>query len=201
MYYFKKGLNSRLKVALSGHACRTLREMVNKVLEMERDRLEADALHKEKKCQFESSFRGPAPQRPRAHMLSQPRSRYTQGVVTTPSHGGGTYTTNYHRPIQSRPAPSCPTQGASTWRTATPTPTGSAPFTCFGCGQPGHKIAECPSRMAPRLLRPRQDMLLHQPLCARTLLGLSVVVSTTWPRRTPRTLLTWCTICFWYREL
>jgi hypothetical protein len=58
MYCFKKGLNSHLKVALSGHACHTLREMVNKVLEMERDRLEADALHKEKKCQFESSAHG-----------------------------------------------------------------------------------------------------------------------------------------------
>jgi hypothetical protein len=39
-------------VALSVHACRTLREMVNKVLEMERDHLEADALHKEKKHRF-----------------------------------------------------------------------------------------------------------------------------------------------------
>jgi hypothetical protein len=69
MYYFKKGLNSHLKVALSGHACRTIREMVNKVLEMERDRLEADTLHKEKKCWFESSSRGPAPQRPHAHVF------------------------------------------------------------------------------------------------------------------------------------
>jgi hypothetical protein len=55
MYCFKKGLNSRLKVALSGHNCHTLREMVNKVLEMERDHLEADALHKEKKRRFKSS--------------------------------------------------------------------------------------------------------------------------------------------------
>jgi hypothetical protein len=61
MYYFKKGLNSHLKVALSGHAFRTLHEMVNKVLEMERDHLEADALHKEKKHRFESSSRGLAP--------------------------------------------------------------------------------------------------------------------------------------------
>jgi hypothetical protein len=61
MYCFKKGLNSHLKVALSGHACSTLCEMVNKVLEMERDRLEADALHKEKKHQFESSSHGPTP--------------------------------------------------------------------------------------------------------------------------------------------
>jgi hypothetical protein len=61
MYYFKMGLNSRLKVALLGHACRTLCKMVNKVLEMERDRLEVDALHKEKKHRFESSSRGPAP--------------------------------------------------------------------------------------------------------------------------------------------
>jgi hypothetical protein len=133
MYCFKKGLNPRLKVAVLGHACCTLREMVNKVLEMERDRLEADAFHKEKR-RFESSSRGPASQRPRAHVLPQPHSRYTQGVVTAPSRGGGTYTTNYHRPAQSRLASSPPTQGAGTWRTATPTPTGSAPFTCFGCG-------------------------------------------------------------------
>jgi hypothetical protein len=144
MYYFKKGLNSRLKVALSSHACRTLREMVNNVLEMERDRLEADALHREKKRRFESSSCGPSLQRPRAHVLPQPRSRYTQGAVTALSYGGGTYTANYHRPAQSRPAPSRPTQGAGTWWTATPTSTGSMPFTCFGCGQPDHKIAECP---------------------------------------------------------
>jgi hypothetical protein len=144
MYYFKKGLNPRLKVALSGHACCTLHEMVNKVLEMERDHLEADALHKEKKRWFESSSHGLAPQRLSAHVLPQPCSCYTQGVVTTLSHRGGTYTANYHHPAQSRLALSRPTQGAGTWRTATPTPTGSAPFTCFGCGQPSHKIAERP---------------------------------------------------------
>ena len=49
MYFFKKGLNTRLKVALSGHTWYTLQEMINKVLEMERDCLEADALYKEKK--------------------------------------------------------------------------------------------------------------------------------------------------------
>jgi hypothetical protein len=77
MYCFKKGLNSRLKVALSGHACHTLREMVNKVLEMERDRLEANALHREKKRRFQSSSCGLTPQRPRVHVLPLPRSRYT----------------------------------------------------------------------------------------------------------------------------
>jgi hypothetical protein len=118
--------------------------MVNKVLEMERDHLEVDALHKEKKRRFKSSSRGLAPQRPRAHVLPPPYSRYTQGAVTAPRHRGGTYTTNYHRPAQSHPALSRPTLGAGTWRTATPTSTGSAPFTYFGYGQPGHKIAECP---------------------------------------------------------
>jgi hypothetical protein len=141
MYYFKKGLNSHLKVALSGHVCRTLHEMVNKVLEMERDRLEVDSLHKEKKRRFESSSCGSAPQRPRASFA--PLSLHP-GAVTALSHGGGTYTSNYHHPTQSHPALIRPTQGTSTWRTATPTSTDSAPFTCFGCGQPGHKIAECP---------------------------------------------------------
>jgi hypothetical protein len=61
MYFFKKGLNTHLKVALSGHTCYTLLEMINKVLEMERDHLEADALYKEKKHQSESSSRVLAP--------------------------------------------------------------------------------------------------------------------------------------------
>jgi hypothetical protein len=43
MYHYKKGLNSRLKIALLGHECHTLQQMINKVLEMERDHLEADA--------------------------------------------------------------------------------------------------------------------------------------------------------------
>ena len=49
MYYFKKGLNTCLKVALSSHTYYTLWEMINKVLVMERDHLEANALYKEKK--------------------------------------------------------------------------------------------------------------------------------------------------------
>ena len=49
MYFFKKGLNTRIKLALLGHTCYTLREMVNKAFEMERDRLEANAFYKEKK--------------------------------------------------------------------------------------------------------------------------------------------------------
>ena len=61
MYFFKKGLNTRLKVALLGHTCYTLREMINKVLVMERDHLEADTLYKEKKHQSESSSHASAP--------------------------------------------------------------------------------------------------------------------------------------------
>ena len=59
MYFFKKGLNTCLKVALSGHTCYTLQEVINKVLEMERDHLEADALYKEKKCPSESTSHAP----------------------------------------------------------------------------------------------------------------------------------------------
>ena len=57
MYFFKKGLNTRLKVALLGHTCYTLQEMINKVLVMERDHLEADTLYKEKKCWSKSTSR------------------------------------------------------------------------------------------------------------------------------------------------
>jgi hypothetical protein len=70
MYHYKKGLNSCLKIALSGHECRTLRQMINKVLEMETDRLEADAQRerKEKRHQGEGSSRTSA-QRQRGSAL------------------------------------------------------------------------------------------------------------------------------------
>jgi hypothetical protein len=75
MYFFKKGLNSCLKVALSGHTCYTLHEMINKVLEMERDHLEADTLYKEKKRRAESSSRTLASQRSRGPALPQSHPR------------------------------------------------------------------------------------------------------------------------------
>ena len=70
MHFFKKGLNTCLKVALSGHTCYTLREMINKVLVRERDHLEANALYKEKKHRSKSTSRVSASQRPRAHASS-----------------------------------------------------------------------------------------------------------------------------------
>ena len=70
MYFYKKDLNICLKVTLSGHTCYTLWEMINKVLVMERDRLEADALYKEKKHWFESTSCALASQRLRAHAPS-----------------------------------------------------------------------------------------------------------------------------------
>jgi hypothetical protein len=48
MYHYEKRLNSCLKIALSVHECHTLQQMINKVLEMERDRLEADAQRERK---------------------------------------------------------------------------------------------------------------------------------------------------------
>jgi hypothetical protein len=51
----------RLKVALSGGPCYTLWEMINMVLEMERDCLEADTVYKEKKQWSESMSHALAP--------------------------------------------------------------------------------------------------------------------------------------------
>jgi hypothetical protein len=77
MYHYKKGLNSCLKIALSGHECRTLQQMINKVLEMERDHLEANTQRerKEKRCQGEGSSRTLAP-RQRGSVPLQSRSRF-----------------------------------------------------------------------------------------------------------------------------
>ena len=103
MSFFKKGLNTCFKVALSGHTCYTLRKIINKVLVMDRDRLEADALYKEKKRRSKCISHALASQRPRAHVPSLPQPRVVQGAIPAPSYGGGTYTDNYHRPAQSSP--------------------------------------------------------------------------------------------------
>ncbi|XP_066373068.1 uncharacterized protein [Miscanthus floridulus] len=94
MYFLKKGLNTRIKLGMSGHTCHTLRKIVNKAMEVERDRLKADALYKEKKRKTESSSRTLAPQKPCANVPSILRPCTTQGAAPAPSHGGGTYTTN-----------------------------------------------------------------------------------------------------------
>ena len=70
IYFYKKGLNTRLKVALSGHTCYTLQEMINKVMVMERDRMETNALYKEKKRRSESTSCALASQRPCANAPS-----------------------------------------------------------------------------------------------------------------------------------
>jgi hypothetical protein len=123
-YAPKETSSNKKKIALSGHECRTLRQMINKVLEMEGDRLEADAQRerKEKRHQGEGSSRTLA-----------------QGAAL--SRGGGFYSANSHRPAQGRPTQSL---SQSTWKAPASTATGSVPFTCFTCGQPSHKLVVYP---------------------------------------------------------
>jgi hypothetical protein len=142
MYYFRKGLSTRIKLALSGNSSRTLREMINKVIEIERDRMEADAhkVRKEQKRRGEGSSRGP-PRKRREETPRPPRPCYGHGGTPGSSRGGGTYPATYHRPARDQSAP-----GPGNWKAATPTPTGGTPVTCFACGQPGHKSFECPQK-------------------------------------------------------
>jgi hypothetical protein len=122
MYFFKKGLSIHIKLGMSGHTCYTLREMIDKALEIERDRMEADAIYNEKKRRSEGTSRTSASQRLHVNAPPAPRPCTAQRATPAPSRGGGTYTANYHRP-----APS-----TNTWRTVVPTPTGNVPFTYFG---------------------------------------------------------------------
>lgn len=160
MYYYHEGLSTRIKLALSGKKSRTLRQLIDRCMEIEKDRMEADALRdkKERKHRPEGSLRTPNSQRRCGNAPPQDRHRFTPSSTPGSSRGGGTYTTNYPRPAQSypvanrpapaRPAPTRPAPNTSNWKTAAPTPTGSGSFTCFGCGQPGHKVAECPLKVA-----------------------------------------------------
>ena len=81
---------------------------------------------------------------------------------------------NYHRPAQSHP-----TQGPSMRKTTTPTATGSVPFTCFGYGQPGHKVADYPMKnVAPPSLTPVRQAVA-QGASQKPAVGQPMVVSPT----------------------
>ena len=84
MYYFRKGLSTRIKLALLGNSSHTLREMINKLIEIERDRIEADAhkVRKEQKRRGEGSSRG-APRKRREENPRPPRPRYVCGLYIT----------------------------------------------------------------------------------------------------------------------
>jgi len=142
MYYFRKGLNTRIKLALSGNPSYTLREMINKTIEIEKDRLEADALNiNRKKHRSKGTSRAPPSHRPRTRAPLPPRPRVTQEVAQGLSRGGGTYTANYYHPAPTRLASS-----PSMVKATASTPTSSVPITCFDCGQPGHRALECPMK-------------------------------------------------------
>ena len=104
---------------------------------------------------------------------SRERSRHNRDDNPRSSRGSGGYTTKYSHPTQDRYTRDRYAQDRNTQdhfnrsrsvnehlaqNRSTPstrnrkapasTPTSGAPFTCFACGQPGHKAAECPQNSA-----------------------------------------------------
>ena len=105
MMYFHRGLNPRVKTSRSGNPSTTLREMINKCLEVERDRQEMDAV-RDKKRRVDGSTRTPGPSKVRgkssfgSRPRFQPRAQPEVRATPAPSRGGGVSNTNYHRPAR-----------------------------------------------------------------------------------------------------
>ncbi len=155
MYYYRKGLQTKIRLALSGNKSYTLRELIDRCIEIEKDRMEArqefEAQDKGKKRRSERLACTAPPQRQRTG--APPPFRTRQGPFSGTSRGG-TNSSNYHRPaqtypaptraVQNTPAPATNTPRTSNWKAPATATAGSAPFTCFGCGKPGHRVAVCP---------------------------------------------------------
>ena len=149
MRCFRRGLNSRVKCQLSGQGSANLREMINKCMEIEKDQAEADAFSNRKKRRHEGSSRTPPTNRQRSGTPAPGRSRFAQKGAQGQSRDSGFNNNNNRRPAPTRSAPSRPATAPGTWRNTTSTPTSGVTITCFACGQPGHKAAECPDRKYP----------------------------------------------------
>jgi hypothetical protein len=169
LYYYHKGLNPHIKLKFGGIESNTLRALVDRCIQIEKDRAEAGEEYRDRKRKPEESLRGRDRKRFRRDAPSRERSRHNRDDNPRSSRGSGGYTAKYSCPAQDRytrdryaqdrnsqnrfnrprtvnerPAQNRSAPSTGNWKAPASTPTGGTPFTCFAYGQPGHKAAECP---------------------------------------------------------
>ena len=98
MYYYRKGLNPHIKLKFGGIESNTLRALVDRCIQIEKDHAEAREEYRERKRKPEESLHGRDHKRFRRDAPSRERSRHNRDDNPGSSRGGGGYTTKYSRP-------------------------------------------------------------------------------------------------------
>jgi hypothetical protein len=114
LYYYRKGLNPHIKLKFGGIESNTIRALVDRCIQIEKDRDEAGEEYRERKRKPEESLRGRDRKRIRRDAPSRERSRHNRDDNPGSSRGSGGYFTKYSRPTQDR------TPETVMHRTATP---------------------------------------------------------------------------------
>jgi hypothetical protein len=169
LYYYRKGLNPHIKLKFGGIESNTLCALVDRCIQIEKDRDEAREEYRERKRKPKESLRGRDRKRICRDAPSRGHPHHNRDDNPRSGRGSGGYFTKYSRPAQdrytrdryaqdrnthdrfnrSRSVNECLTQNRSApgngkWKAPAPTPTGGAPFTCFACCLSGHEAAKCP---------------------------------------------------------
>jgi hypothetical protein len=102
LYYYRKGLNPHIKLKFGGIESNTLRALVDRCIQIEKDRAEAGEEYRERKRKPEESLRGRDRKRFRRDVPPRERSRHNRDDNPRSSRGNGGYTAKYSRPAQDR---------------------------------------------------------------------------------------------------
>ena len=100
LYYYCKGLNPHIKLKFGGIESSTLRALVDRCIQIEKDRAEAGEEYRERKRKPEESFRGRDRKRFHRDAPSRERSHHNRDDNPRSSRGGRGYTTKYSHPTQ-----------------------------------------------------------------------------------------------------
>jgi hypothetical protein len=98
LYYYLKGLNPHIKLKFGGIESNTLHALVDRCIQIEKDRDEAGEEYRERKRKPEESLCGRDRKRIHRDAPSRERSHHNRDDNTGSSRGNGGYFTKYSRP-------------------------------------------------------------------------------------------------------
>jgi hypothetical protein len=100
LYYYHKGLNPHIKLKFGGIESNKLRALVDRCIQIEKDRDEAGEEYRERRRKPEESLYGRDHKRIRRDAPSRERSHHNRDDNPRSGRGSGGYFTKYSRPDQ-----------------------------------------------------------------------------------------------------
>jgi hypothetical protein len=97
IHHYRKGLNAKIKVALGGTKSRTLRDLIDRCIQIEKDQIEAGEESRREKRRSEFSHRGSDRKRFHRDGSSSGRPRYYRDDASGSGKSDRTYTADYSR--------------------------------------------------------------------------------------------------------